>query len=72
MTRPNIKRNELAFRHGFGLISKLALNWRLCMAVKIVLGRFGPRLPSRQERDVTTGLVDEDAEDEGDGIARSV
>ena len=42
------------------------------MAVKIVLGRFGPRLPSRQERDVTTGLVDEDAEDEGDGIARSV
>lgn len=34
------------FRHGFGDSSKDALNARLCCVVKIVRGRFGPRLPS--------------------------
>ena len=34
------------FRHGFGLISKEALNCLLCAAVSIVLGLFGPLRPS--------------------------
>lgn len=34
-------------RHGFGETSNDALNWRLWTDVRIVLGRFGPRLPSR-------------------------
>ena len=62
----------LAFRQGFGLISKLALNWRLCIAVKIVLGRFGPLLPSRHDRDATADLEVDDAVGEGDVAIRSL
>ena len=61
----------LAFRQGFGLISKLALNWRRCIAVKIVLGRFGPLRPSRHGRDATAGLAVDDAVGEGDVVMRS-
>lgn len=32
------------FRHGRGDMSKQALNARLCWVVRMVLGRFGPRL----------------------------
>ena len=39
--------NTLTFLQGLGLISKDALNCRRWAAVKIVLGRFGPRRPSR-------------------------
>lgn len=34
------------FRQGFGLTSKEALKARLCWVVNIVLGLFGPLLPS--------------------------
>ena len=34
------------FLQGFGLTSNDALNCRLCAAVKMVLGRLGPRRPS--------------------------
>lgn len=36
----------VTFLHGFGLISNEALNCLLCVEVRIVLGLFGPRLPS--------------------------
>jgi hypothetical protein len=38
--------NRPTFRQGFGLTSNEALNCRLCAAVRIVRGRFGPRRPS--------------------------
>ena len=44
--RLNIELLVITFRQGFGLTSKDALNCRLCAAVKIVLGLFGPLRPS--------------------------
>ena len=41
---------SLTFLQGFGLISNDALNCLLCIAVRIVLGLFGPLRPSREER----------------------
>ena len=43
----SLARASRTLRHGFGEISNEALNWRLWTDVRIVLGRFGPRLPSR-------------------------
>lgn len=37
------------FLQGFGVMSNEALNARRCCVVRIVLGRFGPRLPSIRE-----------------------
>jgi hypothetical protein len=41
------KKVFFTFLHGFGLTSNEALNCRLCAAVRMVRGRFGPRRPSR-------------------------
>jgi hypothetical protein len=42
----NVHGINITFLHGLGLISNEALNCLLCVEVKIVLGLFGPRLPS--------------------------
>lgn len=42
----SLANDSLTLRQGLGLISNDALKARLCWVVKMVLGRFGPRLPS--------------------------
>lgn len=42
----SLARASRTFRHGFGLTSNDALNCLLCADVRIVLGLFGPLLPS--------------------------
>lgn len=67
------ERERLTFLHGFGLVSKEALNALLWAVVRIVLGLLGPLLPScLGTDDVVVGVIgaEEAAEgaDEGTGL----